>query len=150
MSWVVVGQSPIEGRGLFALKNCPAETTISIYHGPIVAAPPVRDSEGRFYGWELEAGRWIDGSGADNLARFANHSCDPTAEAHRRGDTVTFVTLRALAQGEEITLDYGLSLAAALDHPCHCGSKTCVGRMVASPLRGLLSRVLRVSVQPRD
>lgn len=150
MSWVSIGQSPIEGRGLFARQNCPAGTVVTSYHGPIVTAPPAPDQDGRFYGWELEPGRWIDGSSESNLARFANHSCDPNTEAVRKGDQVEFVTLRDLSPGAEITLDYGLSLAEALDQPCHCGASTCAGRMVASPLRGLLSRVLRRRVQPRD
>ena len=150
MSWVSIGPSPIEGRGLFVLQNCPAGTVVTSYHGPIVATPPAPDKDGHFYGWELEAGRWIDGSSQDNLGRFANHSCDPNTEAVRKGDKVELVTLRALSQGDEITLDYGLSLAEALDQPCHCGAATCAGRMIASPLRGLLSRVLRRRIQPRD
>lgn len=150
MSWVSIGKSPIEGRGLFARQYCPAGTIVTSYHGPIVTAPPPPHPDGHFYGWELEPGRWIDGASEDNLARFANHSCDPNAEAVRKGDKVDIVTLRPLSPGEEITLDYGLSLAEALDQPCHCGASTCAGRMVASPLRGLLSRVLRRRIQPRD
>ena len=49
----------------------------------------------------------IDGSSRRNLGRYINHSCRPNAEAQLRQGRIEFVALRAIAPGEEITLDYG-------------------------------------------
>jgi SET domain-containing protein len=52
--------------------------------------------------------RWtIDGSSRRNLGRYLNHSCRPNAVAVLRNGRMIFVALRAIAPGEEITLDYG-------------------------------------------
>lgn len=150
MNGTDIRPSPIDGRGLFATRATAAGETLVLYSGPIVDAAPPPDAEGRVFGLALEDGRWIDGSGEPNAARFANHGCDPSADAIRDGQAVRLVARRDLAAGEEITFDYGFGLADALDHPCRCGAPDCVGRIVAGPLRGLLRRTLRQGRQPRD
>lgn len=149
MSDVAPGTSRIHGKGLFASRSFTPGELIAIYHGPIVSQRPGPDSEGRIHAMELSPGRWIDGQGADNLARLANHSCDPNAEAVAAGDRVQLVARRQVSAGEEVTFDYGFGLADALNHPCRCGAPGCPGRIVAEPLRPSLRRHLR-SQKPRD
>lgn len=150
MSGTEVRPSAIDGRGLFAARAAAPGETLAIYRGPVVDAPPPPDRDGRVFALALEDGRWIDGSGEDNPARFANHACDPSAEAVRDGDVIRLVARRDLVPGDEITFDYGFGLADALAHPCRCGAPDCPGRIVAAPLRGLLRRTLRQARQPRD
>jgi SET domain-containing protein len=135
--------SGIEGRGLFATRPHRAGERLAVYHGPVVTEPPGPDREGRLHALELGPGRWIDGRDPSNLARLANHSCRPTAEAVRVGDTVELRALADLAEGAEVTFDYGLGLAEALGNPCRCGAPGCPGFIVAEPLRPLLRRQLR-------
>ena len=149
MSAPEVRRSPIEGRGLFVTCDQPAGSILTTYFGPVLAEPPPPDAEGRIHGLELEPGKWIDGSGDDNLARFANHSCDPSAEAVRDGTVVHLQARRPLRSGEEVTFDYGYGLADAPGHPCRCGTTGCPGLIVAEPLRPILRR-LRLNRKPRD
>lgn len=137
------GPSPIHGTGLFARSPHRRGDILCHFTGPVASRPPPADAAGRTYSLELEPGRWIDGSGSDNLARHANHSCDPSAEAVRQSDRVALVALRDLGPGEEITFDYGFGLADALGNSCRCGAILCAGRILASPLRPLLRRHLR-------
>ncbi len=134
------GPSPIHGTGLFARDTHRAGDILCQYSGRKVSAPPPPDSSGLTFGFELSEGSWIDGSDPDNLARHANHSCEPSTEAVREGDSIMLVAIRDLQPGEELTFDYGFGLADCLAHPCHCGSKGCPGRIIAAPLRPLLRR----------
>jgi SET domain-containing protein len=137
------GPSPIHGTGLIARSSHRRGEILCHFTGPVATEPPPPLADGRLFALELEPGRWINGSDPDNLARHANHSCDPSAEAVRDGDRVALVARRDLVAGEEITFDYGFGLADALANPCRCGAAGCVGRMVAAPLRPLLRRQLR-------
>ena len=143
MSGAEARASRIEGRGLLATRAFRAGGRLATYRGPVVAAPPGPDAEGRIHALELGPGKWIDGSDPANLARFANHACEPTAEAVRVGDVVELRALRDLVAGTEVTFDYGFGLADALAHPCRCGAAACPGFIVAEPLRPLLRRQLR-------
>lgn len=58
-----------------------------------------------------------------DLARFVNHSCDPTCLAPGYDFELAVRDVRA---GEELTDDYGsLNIESALE--CHCGSARCRG-----------------------
>ncbi len=59
-------------------------------------------------------------------ARYLNHSCEPNIEERER---VGYAT-RAIASGEELTLDY--DRVAFLEEPlrCLCGSTVCRGKVV--------------------
>jgi hypothetical protein len=63
--------------------------------------------------------------------RFVNHSCDPNAAAQRwlAADGtlhIVFVAQRAIAAGEEVTIDYGWRNEAMV---CHCGAAQCRGHL---------------------
>ena len=84
---------------------------------------------------EISPGRWLDGSAADNPTRHANHACRPNAELiwHDQESAAWLTALESIASGEEITFDYGFSLAESLFHPCACGAADCAGRIIAAP-----------------
>ncbi len=140
--------SPISGLGLFATRRFMAGERIAPYGGVRLTAPPdVRTPGQPTFLLEIEPGLWLDGSASDNPARHANHSCLPNAELIL--DTTAghpwLVAIGPIAATEEITFDYGFSLAESLFHPCKCGTKDCVGRIIATPLRPALRRHLRFS-----
>lgn len=149
MNDLVARSSPIHGTGLFTCRHFVAGEYLTQYQGPIVDQPPGPDASGLIHAMELSPGRWIDGSGDSNIARFANHSCNPNAEAVATGGGVELRAKRDLAANEEVTFDYGYGLADALAHPCKCGAPGCPGRIVAEPLRSAIRRHLRPS-QSRD
>ncbi|NBV52052.1 MAG: SET domain-containing protein [Verrucomicrobia bacterium] len=144
--------SPIAGLGLFARRDFAPGERISPYSGTVTGQPPSEaSSDGKVYALEISPGRWLDGSSADNPSRHANHACHPNAELiwHDPESAAWLTALQPIAAGEEITFDYGFSLAESLFHPCACGAVDCAGRIIATPLRPALRRHLRFS-RPRD
>jgi hypothetical protein len=56
---------------------------------------------------------------------WVNHSCEPNAGM---GGNVLLVSMRDIAAGEEITLDYALFLTdPGFAMECHCGAVACRG-----------------------
>jgi SET domain-containing protein len=144
--------SPIAGLGLFAKREFADGERISPYSGTTTSEPPsTASSGGKVYALEISPGRWLDGASEDNPSRHANHACHPNADLiWQEEDSVAWLTARRpIAAGEEITFDYGFSLAESLFHPCACGAADCVRRIIATPLRPALRRHLRFS-RPRD
>ena len=148
----VVRPSPIAGLGLFATRDVAAGERIAPYAGKELSAPPeAAGPGGQVFALEISPGRWLDGASADNPARHANHSCEPNAELiwDPVENKAWLTAARDIPAGEEITFDYGFSLAESLTQPCACGAPTCAGRIIAAPLRPALRRHLRFS-RPRD
>jgi SET domain-containing protein len=144
--------SPIAGLGLFAVRAFVAGERIVPYEGSLTTQPPDPGRPGAAtYLLEIEPGRWLDGSAATNPARHANHACHPNAElVYDPTESRAWLTaLHPLEPGTEITFDYGFSMAESLFQPCRCGAADCIGRILATPLRGASRRHLRFS-RPRD
>ena len=74
----------------------------------------------------------IDATRKGTIARYANHSCDPSCESRivetggeRR---VVLYSKRRIEVGEELTYDYKLPYEEGEDRiPCRCGTKVCRG-----------------------
>ena len=132
---VVVAGSVIDGRGLFARADLPAGTVVARLRGAeltdeqlrhlFASAPSYVDTIA------LDADRNLVLAPGQDL-HYGNHSCDPTLW---HGDALTLVTRRAVAAGEELTVDY----ATQTDHPdfamqCGCGSARCRGTVTGDDL----------------
>jgi SET domain-containing protein len=52
----------------------------------------------------------IDGSRSGNSARVLNHACAPHCEAIETGDRVFIHALAAIQPGDELFIDYGLTV----------------------------------------
>jgi len=89
-----VKESPIHGRGLFAMTTISAGTVIGRLQGRWT------DAEGPYT-------LWIDSEKGFEVTcdlRFVNHDDDPNAAYY---DDLTLVALDDIHPGEEITHDYG-------------------------------------------
>jgi SET domain-containing protein len=94
------------GLGLFATKRIPKGKKIVEYTGPRVPNEIVDKSNGKYFFGVTK--KWsIDGSGRDNLARYANHSCAPNAEAIITNNRVWIWSRKIIQPGDEIVYDYG-------------------------------------------
>ena len=51
-----------------------------------------------------------------------NHSCDPNCGMHGE---ITFVAIRDIEAGEELTVDYAFIDNEDYSFECHCGSENC-------------------------
>jgi hypothetical protein len=107
---------------------------------------------------ELGPGRALEPIG---VFRFLNHSCDPNCELFfyepaARGndrqrepaDRLWLKSLRPIAVGEELTIDYAWPAERAI--PCFCGAANCRGWIVASEeLFQIANWKLKISIDRR-
>lgn len=126
MDTVIVKDSPIHGKGVFAARRIePGEVIIDgcrdVLSDDAVRALPAE---------ELVFLSIVEG---ENIlmqppARFVNHSCSPNARGGRRRD----VALRVIEAGEEVTVDY-VAEVPGLTLDCECKAPTCRGRIAPPP-----------------
>lgn len=102
---------------------------------------PAEVDDFRTYYFGLDNNRdVIDPSVGGNEAQWINHSCDPNCDTieDRRG-RVFIRALRKIRPGEELFYDYHLEIdddvprtkAIEDEAPCHCGSPSCRGTLLA-------------------
>lgn len=94
----VVAPSPIHGRGLFARGAIAKDEYIGTYRGPSTQ----EDGMHVLWIWNEKRERW-EGIDGQNEMRFLNHSDQPNADWWG----TELYAIRAIAEGEEITFDYG-------------------------------------------
>lgn len=152
--WVYVKGSGIHGRGVFAKRKIPKETKIMEYLGERISKEEssrrgteqmeraaADESVGAVYIFDLNKKWDIDGNVPENIARYANHSCEENCEAFNIEDRIYYYTSRKIKKNEEILIDYGYALEHFMDHPCCCGSKKCVGYIVGKDDRKKLKKM---------
>ena len=116
------------GLGLFATKRIPKGKKIVEYTGPRVPNDIVDQSNGKYFFGVTK--KWsIDGSGRDNVARYANHSCAPNAEAIITSNRVWIWSRRAIEPGEEIVYDYGKEYFDGIIKDIGCKCAKCAPRI---------------------
>jgi SET domain-containing protein len=141
-----VRHSTIHGHGVFATAAIPRGRFIGRFAGrryspEQAAALDWSDwDEALTYLFGLADGSVIDGGEGGNATRHLNHSCAPNCQAFETlGEdglsAVEIETLKAIAPGAELLLDYALQLegAEAGDFPCRCGARRCRGSLLAPP-----------------
>jgi SET domain-containing protein len=148
-----VRKSSIHGMGVFAVTPIPPETKLLEYKGEkITKAESQRrgvaqmenaGDGGRVYIFELNKRYDIDGNVPDNYTRFVNHSCEPNCEARVNRGKIYYYSLRNIEPGEELFIDYGYDMEHFLDHPCHCGTPSCIGYIVQKDQRWRVKRLLQ-------
>lgn len=122
-----VGKSVIHGLGLFAIKPIQRGEIVAIKGGHIMDYKTLRKVERKidesyiqvednFYIGALEKSE-IKGN-----KLFINHSCDPNLGI--RGQ-ITFVALRNIKSGEELTYDWAMEENRAEKIKCDCRTKYC-------------------------
>ena len=74
-------------------------------------------------------------------ARYVNHSSDPNTTQNLKDNYD--VAMRDIKKGEEITYDYCYDIGNYEEHPCRCGSKNCVGYIVAEKCKKKLKKLLK-------
>jgi SET domain-containing protein len=135
--------SKIHGLGVFANRSIASGQVLAGYTGQILSAEEVERelATGNRYLLELPDGRVMDGSTSNDLGRFFNYSCDPSAHLEYRKGFPLIISSRAIARGEEITIDYGFEPTEMTRFPCTCGKPNCVGYIVAWPYHPMVRRL---------
>ena len=123
-----VRASRITGRGLFAGSPIRARSKVGEFEGEAIGLREARRrAKGRSVIAIVELERHaLDATASRRGFRFINHSCDPNTFMRCTPERAEFYARRAIARGEELTVDYGAS-----HHdgrlPCRCGAANCRG-----------------------
>jgi SET domain-containing protein len=147
---IAARKSPIHGNGVFAVAPIRKGERVIEYKGRRRTHEQVDND----VGGDIDSGHtflftlnddWvIDASYEGNDARWINHSCDPNCEAvidededgDNRKDRVFIEAVRDIAPGEELSYNYGITLAERHTPrlkkiwACLCGSPKCTGTML--------------------
>lgn len=134
-----VKQSPLHGQGVFASVALRPGMVVGHYEGRRYSAEEAaqRDwNRALTYLFTLSDGTLIDGAAGGNATRHLNHACEPNCQAFEFDAEdgslgLVIETLRAIAPGEELTIDYALQIGDEdpRDYPCACGAAACRGTL---------------------
>jgi hypothetical protein len=115
------------GFGLFAIRPIKKNSRIVEYSGPILDHDTARrvEARGNRYLFEVSKNRTIDGTPRRNLARYANHSCNPNCEPVIWRGRVFIKALRNIKPGEEIVYDYGADYLKNVIGRSNCRCSRC-------------------------
>ena len=122
-----VRTSPIHGRGLFATADIAKDEIVAVKGGHIVTREQLREITPRLGPVEIQIGDdlFIAPVTADERELsmlYSNHSCD--ANLGMRGE-ITFVALRDIEKGEELTHDWCTTDDDDYSLECKCGAANC-------------------------
>ena len=140
---IVVRNSSIHGRGVFALRRIPKGTRIIEYKGKLITDKEADRRYSRVHEhsphtmlFSLEGGWVIDATRRGNSARWINHSCAPNCDIEEEGRRIFIESRRDIQPGDELTYDYNLQIgekhtrAAKREHACFCHARRCRGTML--------------------
>ncbi len=126
---VAVHKSGIDGFGAFAAEDIPPHRKIGEIRGETISVAEARrraEGQARIMIVEISERKAIDASQSEDPMRFTNHACTPNARLSIQGGRVEFYALRAIAPGEEITINYGETHHEGT-LKCRCGAANCIG-----------------------
>lgn len=122
------------GKGLFAVRAYPVNAIVGEIRGEIIHSA----TYGSSYAFEFDDGIMLE---PYEPFRYVNHSCEPNCEFdlidHPESGPnesplpgrLYLITLRTIAAGEELAIDYNWSAKHAIR--CECGAVNCRGWVVA-------------------
>ena len=144
-SRIIVRNSKIHGRGVYASRKLKAGEKIIEYRGERITwkeadrrQPSDPDDPHHTFFFSLSDGKTvIDAASRGNAARWINHSCDPNCETEETDDGRVFIqAMRDIKRGEELNYDYGLVIDERItptlkrNYACRCGAASCRGTML--------------------
>jgi uncharacterized protein len=124
-----VRESPIHGRGLFATANIAKGEVVAVKGGRIVTREQLQEITPKLGPVEIQIGDDLFIAPVTDEERelsmlHSNHSCD--ANLGLRGE-ITFVAMRDIRVGEELTHDWAMTDDDDSSTKCSCGSPNCRG-----------------------
>jgi SET domain-containing protein len=126
-----VRESPIHGRGLFATADIKKDETVAVKGGHIVTRAQLGEITPRLGPVEIQIDSDLYIAPVTQEERegsmlYSNHSCD--ANLGMRGE-ITFVAMRDIRAGEELTHDWATTDDDDYSVKCKCGSANCRGTL---------------------
>jgi SET domain-containing protein len=132
-----VKPSPIHGRGLFAVEPIARGEVVCVKGGHIFDRRRLEELAPRLGPAEIQIGEDLFIGPVEDEERegsmiFSNHSCEPNVAV--RGE-ITFVALRDIAAGEELTHDWATTDDDGYEMECRCGAAVCRGTVTGQDWR---------------
>jgi SET domain-containing protein len=127
-----IRDSKIHGRGLFATADIAEGEVVAVKGGHIVSREQLREQvTPRLGPVEIQIGddlfiTPVTRGQRDGSMLYSNHSCN--ANLGMRGE-ITFVALRDIRAGEELTHDWATTDDGDYSVQCNCGSPQCRGTL---------------------
>ena len=123
----VVRESPIHGRGLFAKAEIKQGEIVAVKGGRIITRETLAQLQPRLGPAEIQIGDDlyicpVTEDERESSMIFSNHSCDPNIGV--RGE-ITFVAMRDISAGEELTHDWAMTDDDDSSTICCCGAANC-------------------------
>jgi uncharacterized protein len=124
------GASAIEGQGVHAVEAIAAGEVVAVKGGHILNAPAVAGLPAALGDsvFPIAADCYLAALTQDEFGGVmmrVNHSCEPNLGM---GGNVLLVSMRDIAAGEELTIDYAMFLGDPdFAMQCHCGTAACRG-----------------------
>jgi len=124
-----VGDSPIHGKGLFAVAAIAPGEIVAVKGGHVLTA----DAWQRLEPWlgpadiQVAEDLFIAPTRPEDRhgsMLYTNHSCDPNIAI---AGQIVFVAMREIAPGEELTHDWATTDDLDYTMSCRCGSAICRG-----------------------
>ena len=124
-----VRPSPIHGKGLFAIAPIAKDEIVAVKGGRIVTRAQWREISKTLGPAEIQIDddlfiAPVTPEERETSMLYSNHSCD--ANLGMRGE-ITFVAMRDIAPGEELTHDWATTDDDDYSVECKCGASTCRG-----------------------
>lgn len=127
-----VRESPIHGRGLFATDQIAKGEVVAVKGGHIIDGETLRrDITPKLGPVEIQIGDDLFIAPVTDEERelsmlYSNHSCAPNLGL--RGE-ITFVAMRDIGAGEELTHDWAMTDDDDYTIECKCGAQNCRGTL---------------------
>ncbi|MBC7984480.1 MAG: SET domain-containing protein-lysine N-methyltransferase [Candidatus Obscuribacterales bacterium] len=159
---IVVRNSPIHGKGVYALRNIKKGERIVEYVGDRISHAEADrrymdkgDDDGHTFLFIATNRTVIDGTVNGNDARFINHSCEPNCESVIDNKRVYVEATRNIKAGAELGYDYQLTWESTDDptdlanYVCYCGAKRCRSTMLDREPLDLIKKKQKLAASKR-
>lgn len=125
----IVKESSKDGKGFFAKENIAKGEIVAIKNGHIVDRQEAYRLDREIGDFSLQISDEFylcPGTKEEvkDIVIFINHSCDPNVGMDGQ---VNYVAMRDIQAGEELCLDYAMSISGEYELECKCGSDKCRG-----------------------
>ena len=122
---VIIKESSVEGKGVFALKDFKKDELILHINGKVIETDDPssfpKEIQDHWFPFDKNGGKrkyvlpeapW----------KYLNHSCNPNAAIKNNKD---IVAIRPIKKGDEIVFDYAMNNIDDWKMECKCGSENC-------------------------